>query len=252
MKKFLLFAVAAVAAVTAQAQSVQFVYEGKVLETGDVVEVYEYDASLNEMPWHVGFQNNVGTDVEVIMSLESYDNKYPDLMGMGMGDAASICVAGQCKAGEYVVANPFVVNAAGEPDSELHISFMIMSDMLCGYKDAYIKADYRLQNAANEEDYTYVTVIFDYAKYNAAVNNANMSNEVNVFQRGANMVCDYAFDAVANRSLVVTNIVGARVAAVALDGNNGEVVLDTLPKGVYVYTVVENGRNLKSQKIVLR
>ena len=120
------------------------------------------------------------------------------------------------------------------------------------YKDAYIKADYRLQNAANEEDYTYVTVIFDYAKYNAAVNNANMSNEVNVFQRGANMVCDYAFDAVANRSLVVTNIVGARVAAVALDGNNGEVVLDTLPKGVYVYTVVENGRNLKSQKIVLR
>jgi hypothetical protein len=106
-------------------------------------------------------------------------------------------------------------------------------------------------NTANDDDLTYVTVVFDYSRV-AALNAANMANNVKVFQRGANLVCNYAFDAVAERSLVVTNIVGARVATVALDGNNGEVALDRLPKGVYVYTLVEGGRNVKSQKIVVR
>ena len=116
----------------------------------------------------------------------------------------------------------------------------------------YIKADYMLVNAANEDDLTYVTVIYDYAKYVAAVNKAGVNNNMNVSQRGANLVCNYAFDTVAERSLVVTNIVGARVASVALEGNNGEVAVERLPKGVYVYTLVENGRNIKSQKIIVR
>ena len=259
MKKILLFAVAAVATVTVQAQSVQFVYEGRVLENGAVVEVFEYDEMMYEMPWHVGFKNNTGADVEVIMSHVASDNKYPDLSEIlgdpsfkGLGDGLSLCVAGACRSGEVAVADPFIVDATGTPNTDVHAAFAIMSEMILGVTDAYVKAEYRLENAADEEDYTYVTVIFDYAKYKAAVNAALMANNVKVYQRGANLVCDYAFDAVAPRTLVVTNIVGARVASVALDANNGEVMIQSLPKGVYVYTVVENGRNLKSQKIVVR
>lgn len=254
MKKILLFVAAAVAAVSVQAQSVQMMYKGEVLQDGAVVEVTEYDAEAGEMPWHVEFKNNTGTDVEVIMSYESYDNKYSELMGIpGFGDGLSLCTW-QCVAGESVTAPAFYVDAEGNPDCAFHTAFMIMSNQpdFGGYQDAYIKADYMLVNAANEDDFTYVTVIFDYAKYVAAVNKAGVNNNMNVYQRGANLVCNYAFDAVAERSLVVTNIVGARVANVALDGNNGEVSLDRLSKGVYVYTLVENGRNVKSQKIVVR
>lgn len=252
MKKILLFAVAAVAAMCVQAQpSVQFVYNGEVLEDGAVVEVLDYDPTMGEMPWHVGFKNNTGKDVEVQISYDSYENKYENLEGMeGYGDAMTICTK-QCFFGASVTAPPFIVNAAGEPDCEVHIAFGIMSDAVCGYKDAFVKADFVMVNTANEDDLTYVTVVFDYSRV-AALHGANMANNVKVFQRGDNLVCNYAFDAVAERSLVVTNIVGARVAAVALDGNNGEVALDRLPKGVYVYTLVEGGRNVKSQKIVVR
>ncbi len=254
MKKILLFAVAAVAAMCVQAQpSVQFVYNGEVLEDGAIVEVTEYDATAGEMPWHVEFKNNTGKDVEVIVSYESYENRYPNLLGMGFGDGPTLCTT-SCVAGESVTAPPFYVNAAGKPDCEFHTAFTIMSNNpdFGGYNDAYVKVDYMMVNAANEDDLTYVTVIYDYSKVEGSVNSANVTNEVKVFQRGENLVCNYAFDAVANRSLVVTNIVGARVAAVALDGNNGEVALDRLPKGVYVYTLVEGGRNVKSQKIVVR
>ena len=254
MKKILLFVAAAVAAVSVQAQSVQFMYKGEVLQDGAVVEVTEFDEKAGEMPWHVEFKNNTGTDVEVVMSYESYENKYADLMGMGFGDGLSLCTW-QCVAGETATAPAFYVDAEGNPDcSAFHTSFMIMSNQesFGGYQDAYIKADYMLVNKANEDDLTYVTVIFDYAKYVAAVNKAGVNNNMNVYQRGANLVCNYAFDAVADRNLVVTNIVGARVASVALDGNNGEVAIERLPKGVYVYTLVEGGRNVKSQKVVIR
>ena len=251
MKRILLLAVAAVAAICAQAQpSVQFVYNGQVLEDGAVVEVLEYDPNLSEMPWHVGFQNNTGKDVEVQISYDSYENKYETLEGLGFGDCMTVCTT-QCIAGASVTAPPFTVNAAGEPDCAVHIAFGIMSDAMMGYKDAFVKVDFVMANTANDDDLTYVTVVFDYSRV-AALNAANMANNVKVFQRGANLVCNYAFDAVAERSLVVTNIVGARVATVALDGNNGEVALDCLPKGVYVYTLVEGGRNVKSQKIVVR
>ncbi len=257
MKKILLMAVAAVAAMSVQAQAVQFIYHGEVLQDGAVVEVDEYDPKTGEMPWHVEFKNNTGADVEVVMSYDSYDNKYAELEGMGFGDGMSLCTT-QCVAGANVVAPSFIVTADGEtlnPDNGMHIdihaAFMIMSASMMGYTDAYVKADFLLTNAANEDDYTYATVIFDYSKV-ASVENADVNNKVNVFQRGANLVCNYAFDAVAARSLVLTNIVGARVASVALDGNNGEVALDRLPKGVYVYTLVENGRNVKSQKIIVR
>ena len=252
MKKILLFVAAAIAAVSVQAQSVQFMYKGEVLQDGAVVEVIEYENG--EMPWHVEFKNNTGTDVEVIMSYESYENKYSELMGIpGFGDGLSLCTW-QCVAGESVTAPPFYVDADGNPDCNFHAAFMIMSNQedYGGYQDAYIKADYMLVNAANEDDLTYVTVIYDYAKYVAAVNKAGVNNNMNVSQRGANLVCNYAFDTVAERSLVVTNIVGARVASVALEGNNGEVAVERLPKGVYVYTLVEGGRNIKSQKIVVR
>ena len=143
--------------------SVQFVYNGKVLENGAVVEVLEYDASMGEMPWHVEFKNNTGKDVEVIMSYQSYENKYPNLEGLGFGDQMSLCTT-SCVAGESVTAPSFIVNAKGEPSCVVHTGFGIMSDAMYGYKDAYVKVDYKMVNANDEDDFTNVTVVYDYAK----------------------------------------------------------------------------------------
>ncbi|MBR5843929.1 MAG: leucine-rich repeat protein [Bacteroidaceae bacterium] len=156
--------------------SVQFVYNGKVLENGAVVEVTEFDEEQGVMPWHVEFKNNTSADVEVVMSYKSYENKYADLMGMGFGDGLSMCTS-QAVSGVTATAPAFYVDAEGNPDcGTFHTSFMIMSNNkgFGGYQDAYIKADYMLVNKANEDDLTYVTVIFDYAKYVAAVNKAGV------------------------------------------------------------------------------
>ena len=163
----------------------------------------------------------------------------------------TICTT-TCTGGQSVTAPAFTVYPDGEIScaNAFHIGFAIMSHMY-DYQDAFVKADFVMYNTANEDDFTYVTVVFDYSRV-ASVNAANMANNVKLFQRDGNLVCNYAFDAAATRNIVLTNIVGARVATVALDGNNGEVALNRLPKGVYVYTLVENGRNVKSQKIVVR
>ena len=259
MKKFLLLAAVAVGALTVQAQSVQFVYEGEALENGAEVVVSEFVAEDGEMPWHASFRNNTNRDVELKMSFVCYDNKYKDLF-MGMGDAVTMCVGGQCMGGESAESPAFVVPANSETALDLHTALTLMSnnpDVMASLgltvcDDAYAKVDYTLVNTQNEDDFTYVTVVYDLAAGTHSVEGTLVSREVNVFQRGENVVCNFTFDAAANRTVEVINIVGARVASVALNGNNGEVVLPRLAKGVYVYTLVENGRNVKSQKIVVR
>ena len=142
---------------TPETPSIQFVYNGNVLENGAVIEIKELDSETFLMPWNVSFQNNVGEDIEVILSYESSNNKHPEC------DALTLATA-DVRTGESAESQPFIIDANGNPNCSVSTEFYILSDVLYGHKDAYIKANYRLVNVANSNDYTYVTVIFDYAK----------------------------------------------------------------------------------------
>lgn len=246
MKKFLLFAAAALLGLAVQAQSVRFVNDGEVLENGATVHIYELGVSGFSMDWYPAIRNTSDKNVDVIVSVDvnQESNKHADLM-----DALTMCDANNCFPSTVTELPIFTLAAGEETTHNFHAQFQVFSQMQ-GYTDAYIEATYYIMNADDDEDYTYVNVIFDLSK--AAVDKVQTASVVNLFQRGQNLVCNYKFDNAANRSVVVSSIVGARVATVNLNGNNGEVVLNRLPKGVYVYTLVENGRNVKSHKIVVR
>ena len=246
MKKFLLFAVAAMSLMAAQAQSVRFVHEGTVLENDANVLITEKGVSGFSMDWYPTIRNTSDKSVEVIVSVDvnQDSNKHADMM-----DALTMCDANNCYPATVSELPAFTLAPGEETTHNFHAQFQITSSF-SGYTDAYIEATYYIMNTNDEEDYTYVNVTFDLSK--ASVDKTQMASNVNVFQRGENLVCNYNFDAAANRNIVVSNIVGARVANVNLDGNNGEVSFGRLAKGVYVYTLVENGRNVQSRKIVVR
>lgn len=165
------------------------------------------------------------------------------------GNAA--VTTGQCFAHVATGVYPYGPYAAlaGSADYYFHAALMCMNET-----DA-ARVKFTIYDQSNPDDKTSMTVILNKEAYDkgvAGVNGVFAAQQVKVFQRGAGLVCNYNFDTAANRAIVVSNIVGARVASVVLDGTNGEVVVDRLPKGVYVYTLVENGRNVKSHKVVIR
>ncbi len=246
MKKVLLLAMATVAFMSVQAQSVRFVNDGVVLENDANVLITEMGVSGFSMDWYPVIKNTSDKSVEVIVSVDvnQESNKHADMM-----DALTMCDAQNCFPATVSELPAFTLAPGEETTHNFHAQFQVMSKF-SGYNDAYIEAIYYIMNTQDEEDFTYVNVTFDLAK--SAVDKTQMSSEVKVFQRGENLVCNYNFDTEANRNIVVSNIVGATVANVALNSNCGEVAINNLTKGVYVYTLVENGRNVQSRKIVVR
>lgn len=67
---------------------------------------------------------------------------------------------------------------------------------------------------------------------------------------GNNLVYSFASDA--PRSLKVYSVDGKLVKSVALSKLNGSVSLGGLQNGVYVYSLLENGKQAKSGKVVLK
>lgn len=241
MKKILLFASAVLAAFSIQAQTAVFVHEGVALNTGDKVLLTEMN-DWKMMEWYPIIRNTSAQSVDLIVSVEVLENKYET-------DNLTMCDAQNCFPSTVTSLPVFTLAGNEESGHHFHAQFMAISAM-SGATDSYAKARYTITNANNPDDATYVDVEFDLSK--ASVEGALVAADVKVFQNGENLVCRYNFDNNANRAIVVSNILGATVANVNFEGNNGEVVVNRLPKGVYVYTLVENGRNVKSHKIVVR
>ena len=62
----------------------------------------------------------------------------------------------------------------------------------------------------------------------------------------------YSFGSAAPRTLRVYGIDGQLVRSVALPSQRGSLDLNGLQRGIYVYSLVENGETVKSQKVVVR
>lgn len=247
MKKFLLFAAALVMVGSASAQSLRFYDEaGNLYEDGAVVESYEVEPELFNNTWHLNVKNTSDKSIDVM-----FDVTPEELTGFFQWCGNAAVTTPNCFPIKDIKTHTYgpYTAAAGSADYYWHAALMCMA----GNESARVRIEVYDNN--NPADKCTITLILNAELYNkgvASVKSLQAAQDVKVFQRGANLVCNYNFDAAANRTIVVSNIVGARVATIALNGNNGEVAFDRLPKGVYVYTLVENGRNAKSQKIVVR
>lgn len=79
------------------------------------------------------------------------------------------------------------------------------------------------------------------------IENAEAGHRVNF----TNNALTYSFNTVAPRSLQVYAADGRLVRSAALSSAKGNLSLGDLPQGVYVYNLTENGKTVKSQKVVL-
>ena len=241
MKKTLLLAsIALCAAGYMQAQSVRFVQNGEVLENEANITLYEYDEIMGQMKWEPTIRNLTDQDINIMIQTDVISNEDDSFL--------ALCVGGQCYAPTKTETDIITVPAGGET-TDFHTQFEPKGD------NSKATAYYVLMNIDDEEgtDYQAVTVTYDYPAYLASESLTTAPIQFKLTQSGNNLVCRYSFDKQASRQVVISNMVGAQVASFALDNTSGEKrVSARLPKGIYIYTLVENGRNLKSHKIIIR
>lgn len=240
MKKKLLLASAILCAVgLTQAQSVRFVQNGEVLENNATITLYEYDEIMGQMEWMPTIRNLTDQDIDIMIQTDVISNED--------GSFLALCVGGQCYAPTTTETDIITVPAGGET-TDFHTQFIPNGD------NSKATAYYVLMNIDDEEgtDYQAVTVTYDYPAYLASESLTSALEQFKLTQNGNNLVCQYSFGKTASRQVVISNMVGVRVASFSLDNNSGKkTVTARLPKGIYIYTLVENGRNVKSHKIII-
>lgn len=240
MKKKLLLASAILCAVgLTQAQSVRFVQNGEVLENNATITLYEYDDEMGQMEWKPTIRNMTDQDINILIQADVTFNEDNSFIGF--------CVGGECYDSSTTSETVISVPAGGEI-TDFHTQFMPKGD------NSKATAYYVLMNIDDEEgtDYQAVTVTYDYPAYLASESLTSTLEQFRLTQNGNNLVCQYSFGKTASRQVVISNMVGVRVASFSLDNNSGKkTVTARLPKGIYIYTLVENGRNVKSHKIII-
>lgn len=239
MKRILLFTAAiCLLSGTMQAQSVRFIQNGEALSNNASISIYNYDEDMGSMDWKPVLRNTTQKAVDVVIQTNVISNPNSDFL--------SLCLGTNCYP-PNIMETPIITIPAGAEDSSFHTMFIPMSPT------SIATASYTIINVNDETDYQTVTITYDYPAFLAGIDKTRLSSQIKLMQRGDNLVCNYKFDTQAKRSIVLSNIVGAKVAAFAINNNSGEIVLNSkLAKGIYVYTLVENGRNVKSHKIIIR
>lgn len=240
MKKKLLLASAILCAVgLTQAQSVRFVQNGEVLENNATITLYEYDDEMGQMEWMPILRNTTDHDVNIVIQTSVISNED--------NSSLALCVGGSCYDPTTTETSVIKVPAGGEI-TDFHTQFTPNGNT------SKATAYYIVMNVDDEEgtDYQAVTVTYDYPAYLASESLTSALEQFKLTQNGNNLVCQYSFGKTASRQVVISNMVGARVASFSLDNNSGKkTVTAHLPKGIYIYTLVENGRNVKSHKIII-
>lgn len=239
MRKLTLMAVWALASLGLNAQELNFVHEGKVLENGATVRVEamkELGGGYGNIDAEVFVQNAGATDVEASLKIEVTE-------GETIGFCHFMESTGTCMA---VAAGKSLTRTrtmkAGEThDPEVHSMMSYKLD------NATLKFQstvvYTLTYGSTSKS---VTVELD---YDAATSITASNVKPELFVAGQEL--RYNFDKAADRWLNIYSITGSLVKRLPLE-TAGSVSLSNLNKGVYLYEVVENGQRVAAHKCVLR
>lgn len=103
--------------------------------------------------------------------------------------------------------------------------------------------------SANASHVMTFTEKFVYDPDHLGIENASTSGQTLTFD-GSSL--NYSFGTAAPRALQVFSLDGKAVGNCAVNGTQGKLSLSGLQRGVYVYRLLENGRQTKSQKIVIK
>lgn len=115
-------------------------------------------------------------------------------------------------------------------------------------------------------DYTFIsgdfstTLTVNYTYTSTGINNSDLHvNSLTAYPNPATTSVTVAYDlsgfrANSDARLVITNLVGSKVAVRSLNGTSGKVSLDLsgLDAGIYFYSVEANGQSISTRKLIVK
>lgn len=110
---------------------------------------------------------------------------------------------------------------------------------------------YKVVNKNNPSDAVSVTVLYAY-NVNSSIASVNANNEVKVYQNGNITELVYGFESDGNRQIIIYDAVGKIISSQTITDTAGAVSFSSLNKGLYFYSVSENGKVITAQKFINR
>lgn len=225
-KTFTLFFMALGLSLTTVAQTLTFSHEGTAIADGSTFTSKNiYEDPLGDMfniPDEIRPEIHLAcsANATVVCTVEDIDN----IGGI------KFCFGGDCQtsgtAGIYTMTKEYTFSGSS---IDIQLDFVLP---LTGYATGKAKVSAWVKG---KEATTKVTI------------NVVMSNDPSVSSIGTTEIKDavkliskslhYEFATAANRTLTVYGLSGAQVFSAPIEGTNGEVHLNALPKGVYIYRV---------------
>ncbi len=238
MKKlFTLCCCALFGAAMAHAQ-LQVTCNGKEVAEGDVLTFYAAKDDFDEISagpaMDPTFKNTTDADYDLTVTVKTSDN--------AKGGGLNWCgITMMCQD---------IVGGSETRTAKLKVKGFGLSMQLHG---VFKEGDFKTYEATvtvykGSEYLTSFKEVFIYdGEDPTGIENAEAGHRVNF----TNNALAYSFNTVAPRSLQVYAADGRLVRSAALSSAKGNLSLGDLPQGVYVYNLTENGKTVKSQKVVL-
>lgn len=232
MKNFTLLAVFFLLGMTANSQSLDFTHEGNVV-TGDKVYVNEGFDELGMMYAHIGVKNQGSAAVEASLTITVVN---------AVDGTVSYCGfnGGSCMPLSVDQPSTRSTTIASQEDLDAGVDFISM-------KEGTAEALFTVTSGSLTKT---ITVYFNMEDPHS-INSAFVNNLVTISQRGNGAELNYNFDTTANRTVNVYNVTGSKILSDNLAGTNGVLSL-SLERGIYIYSVVENGKVVATHKFVVR
>ena len=238
MKKlFTLCCCAIFGAAMAHAQ-LQVTCNGKEVAEGDVLTFYAAKDDFDEISagpaMDPTFKNTSDSDYDITVTVKTSDNAKNG--GLNWCGITMMCQD--------------IVGGSETRTAKLKVKGFGLSMQLHGvFKEGDFKT-YEATVTVNKgsEYLTSFKEVFIYdGEDPTGIENAEAGHRVNF----TNNALTYSFNTVAPRCLQVYAADGRLVRSAALSSAKGNLSLNDLPQGVYVYNLTENGKTVKSQKVVL-
>lgn len=256
MKKILLTLLSFVAFSGVYAQSLSLVLSNNRGEELSVIEHNgEFSVNMKDFGSMIvsDFHFKVKNNTDKSGSVKTQDIVYLNAAAEALKDfdiCAEVCTQGGFGAFEAfnIKAND-VYPGAGDVTDEfkaLHAQNFSTSGVIS--EPAKYRLDFKFSG-----DNTVSSFIMNVIPAGSSISSVSGNSSLNVYQNGSDVVAEYSFADAAERYISVYNIAGEVVAKVKLIGESGTEVLPvSLNKGVYIYSLEEGRKSVKSHKFIVK
>lgn len=254
-KTFLSAVILCVCILSARAQSVAFFQGDTKLDNGATLTITEMNAEYwgdEDEPWYyvimesgLSLRNTSASAVSV--SLEQTEVDFPSTIVGDEEGGFLFCAFGECIPSwkPELLKGDIPANTTSEG---FHIALNPVVTV-----DGTYKAKYVLKHQLTSQEIASVNVVFEYDSSKLGISDDNVNKYTKIYKIGSDVFFDYEFESNAKRSIAIYNIVGNLVSQQALSETKGSVNLSgNLSQGIYVVAVKEDGRIIRSEKIVVQ